>query len=115
MITIALRNRTLSPVRLALKVIFSVVICHSYLFLYLGSINWIRLDQSSTRCLKLENRVIEFMMECAPYNLMTSEDCMFARRKFQPVLGLEKLLNRVQENMAKVTVKVVEHIARIPS
>jgi hypothetical protein len=54
-------------------------------------------------------------MECAPYNLMTSEDCMFARRKFQPVLGLEKLLNRVQENMAKVTVKVVEHIARIPS
>jgi hypothetical protein len=40
---------------------------------------------------------------------------MFARRKFQPVLGLEKLLNRVQENMAKVTVKVVEHIARIPS
>jgi len=33
-ITIALRKRTLSPVRLALKVTFSVAICHSGVSLY---------------------------------------------------------------------------------
>jgi hypothetical protein len=38
-ITIALRIRTLSLVRLVLKVTFSVAICHSGVSLYLGSIN----------------------------------------------------------------------------
>ena len=34
--TIALRKRTLSPVRLVLKVTFSVAICHSGVSLYFG-------------------------------------------------------------------------------
>jgi len=56
--------------------------------------------QPEDLCQKLEKEIVDFMTERAPHNLlMISEGCAFARKKHpaDPVLGLEKLLNRVQE------------------